>query len=97
MSSKRAIRRKQCERKKRFFSRVEAQFEANRLWDKMGKLGVRPYLCKFCKGWHNGHMRRGDRLSMGRGRAEQEQKRVSERKVAEALKEIGYSVKVEVN
>lgn len=60
MSSKRAIRRKQCDRKRRYADAAAAQealrdLQANRRSARL----VRPYGCQFCMGFHLGHpMRR---------------------------------------
>lgn len=59
MSSKRRIRRKQCESKKRYSTREEAERAIAQIFYHShgypGKLNV--YHCKFCGGWHVGHMK----------------------------------------
>ena len=60
MTSKRRIRRKECERKRRFDSESAAKVEASRLWRK--GIQVRAYKCGFCKGWHTGHLSREQKL-----------------------------------
>lgn len=62
MSSKRAIRRRACIRKKQFFSQHEAQHEANRLWQR--GVHVRAYECSFGNHWHIGHMPRALKLNL---------------------------------
>jgi len=56
MSSKRHRRRKQCSGKVRYESIERAQGAANLLWVKGLKL--RAYGCRFCGGFHVGHMMR---------------------------------------
>lgn len=58
MASKRAIRRRSCERKRRFVTR-EAAHEANQRLR-----GLAPYPCQFCHGWHLGHGRHLERAEM---------------------------------
>jgi hypothetical protein len=60
MSSKRRIRRKSCGGKVRYAAQSAAQIQANRMWRNGSK--VRPYKCGFCHGWHNGHMRKQDKM-----------------------------------
>ncbi len=55
MSSKRARRRKECERKKRYESREAAEIDARCLAHKTGhRFNV--YTCKWCQGIHVGHL-----------------------------------------
>lgn len=58
MASKRHMRRKSCERKVRHKT-VHGALVAIRRTDDKPKHGnsnlMRPYACKFCGGWHNGH------------------------------------------
>ena len=60
MSSKRAIRRKMCIRKKRHPDAAGAKRHAHLLFKKDAQY-MRPYKCKFCGGWHVGH------YAVGRG------------------------------
>lgn len=58
MSSKRRIRRKACKGKRRYATAAEA---GNAAWhvDQKSALGGRvlhAYRCKFCNGYHFGHM-----------------------------------------
>lgn len=56
MASKRRIRRKQCEGKKRYLNREDctfAMFKVNKKNQSWHRLNT--YKCKFCKGWHFGH------------------------------------------
>lgn len=56
MASKRRIRRKQCEGKKRYSDKEECEYtmrkvrKKNPSWQRLNT-----YKCKFCKGWHFGH------------------------------------------
>ena len=52
MASKRAFRRKSCEKKVRFTSDGSA-WKSLRGHSKIGTMHV--YRCKFCGGWHIGH------------------------------------------
>lgn len=56
MSSKRRLRRKSCDGKKKFATQTEAM---KIVW-KMKSDGeiVHTYKCQFCKGWHIGHYHR---------------------------------------
>ena len=58
MSSKRAVRRRQCEGKVRFASREEAWWRV-RPTLRASIVGhsrhLAPYSCRFCGGWHLGH------------------------------------------
>lgn len=68
VSSKRRIRRKMCEGKKRHASREAAMVAVSRLAKKGAY--TTPYLCRFCHGWHVGHPSAAVRASMrseGRG------------------------------
>lgn len=54
MSSKRRIRRKSCEGKKRYDNEAEARKQCNWFWyERDARLNV--YKCKFCGGFHIGH------------------------------------------
>ena len=53
MASKRRLRRRQCEGKKRYTSRAEAVTAAINYQRKFGAR-KNAYNCKFCKGWHFG-------------------------------------------
>jgi hypothetical protein len=55
MGSKRRLRRKGCESKRRYVSMGEAQVEANRARVERREQDIEPYLCDFCNGWHIGH------------------------------------------
>jgi len=57
MSSKRRLRRKNCERKRRY-GKDEAIVEARRRH-------MRAYPCKFCGGFHIGHVRKGLEIPHG--------------------------------
>lgn len=57
MSSKRRLRRKECERKKRFATKHEASLGALGA-TRRGVDRLRVYRCRFCGGWHMGHWRR---------------------------------------
>jgi len=57
MASKRGIRRKACEGKKRYESAEDAQ-NAMRGARRRGHI-VTPYRCKFCGGIHIGHVMHG--------------------------------------
>ena len=55
MASKRRLRRKQCEGKRRYATQAEAQTQADRSRGVDGGQCIDPYLCDFCGGWHIGH------------------------------------------
>lgn len=55
MASKRRLRRRSCERKRRYASEASARsalLRTNRL-SEFPRLMV-PYRCRFCNGWHFG-------------------------------------------
>ena len=54
MSSKRRLRRRSCEQKRRYGSAHHAK-RARRAADPVKFHGVHPYHCQFCGGWHLGH------------------------------------------
>jgi hypothetical protein len=54
MASKRRLRRKRCEKKKRYDTQEHANNDAVALMRRVNhRLSV--YKCQFCKGWHVGH------------------------------------------
>lgn len=55
MASKRRLRRKECEGKRRYGSSGEAQTAANALRGVSGGAYIEPYQCEFCNAWHIGH------------------------------------------
>jgi hypothetical protein len=55
MGSKRRLRRKECEGKRRYGSHGEAQTAANGLRGVNGGAYIEPYQCDFCNAWHIGH------------------------------------------
>jgi hypothetical protein len=55
MSSKRHLRRRQCEGKKRHASYQHAMIHLCKLKQTFGDGGQIPYRCQFCGGWHVGH------------------------------------------
>lgn len=56
MSSKRALRRRSCERKVRYKSKKDAKRAIYRTNKRKGWAGhVQAYMCQFCGGWHFGH------------------------------------------
>ena len=55
MSSKRAIRRRGCSGKRRYKT-MEAAISAARWMFQSGSRPPNAYGCKFCKGFHTGHM-----------------------------------------
>lgn len=66
MSSKRRIRRKQCEGKVRHASR-DAAITAVRQMARRRDVYLVPYRCQFCKGWHIGHPNSAIRNAMREG------------------------------
>jgi hypothetical protein len=54
MSSKRRLRRKSCEGKRRYPTIAEAQAYAQYVRRKKGQI-VQAYYCRFCSGIHIGH------------------------------------------
>lgn len=66
MSSKRAIRRKQCKSKTRYDTQGQAQRALNGLRRNTGDSSVMTaYHCRWCGGFHFGHTPYRVRLSMG--------------------------------
>lgn len=59
MSSKRRLRRKQCEGKRKFADAQEATAFMKATYSASEK--IMTYHCNFCGGWHIGHLRRRDR------------------------------------
>ncbi|RJQ22005.1 MAG: hypothetical protein C4560_02990 [Nitrospiraceae bacterium] len=55
MSSKRRLRRKECESKKKYLT-LDHAYSHVRLLKKKGDI-VKPYKCSFCGAWHLGHQR----------------------------------------
>jgi len=55
MASKRAIRRRACEGKRRYASRPEAKRAIFNAW-RHGTVGLNYYHCEFCGGIHIGHL-----------------------------------------
>lgn len=56
MSSKRAVRRRECRGKQRFSDEAEAVRAIRALYRNRGASGhLSPYLCRWCKGFHYGH------------------------------------------
>lgn len=66
MASKRRIRRRQCNNKKRFETSGEAGYLAYKLMSNGKDRGsvVHVYRCKFCGGYHVGHMQRGTKNTL---------------------------------
>lgn len=59
MASKRGVRRKSCEGKRRYESRQEARWWLSRYTAERGYAGhMNVYRCQFCGGWHMGHAKR---------------------------------------
>jgi hypothetical protein len=54
MSSRRAERRRACERKAQYVTSLEASIRARAL--RRQRIGVFPYKCPFCPHWHVGHL-----------------------------------------
>lgn len=46
-----------CQSKKKFDSYEDARLAAKKLRKKVGAR-TKPYECRFCAGWHNGHDRK---------------------------------------
>lgn len=55
MSSKRAKRRRGCSGKARHATQNDANYAAAKVRGSSGQL-VSSYKCRFCKGWHIGHV-----------------------------------------
>jgi hypothetical protein len=55
MASKRRLRRKMCEAKRRYGSRKEAENVKERVKRQAGGF-LNSYCCRFCHGWHIGHV-----------------------------------------
>lgn len=63
MASRRGIRHRSCQRKKKFSTVREALDMTFYLLRKgvisqIEQMSLRPYKCRFCGCWHNGHFRR---------------------------------------
>lgn len=56
MSSKRRLRRKQCEGKIRYPTKLIADVYCHGKWKV--RIQLRSYRCHFCGSWHVGHLRR---------------------------------------
>lgn len=68
MSSKRHMRRRSCEGKRRHANRGAAIAQIRSIGARLYG-DVEPYLCQFCHGWHVGHITRFDHAGAGhRGR-----------------------------
>lgn len=66
MSSKRALRRKQCKGKVRYPSQMSAQAGIGRLRRNTGTTSwLQAYRCRHCSGWHFGHPPQKVRQAMG--------------------------------
>jgi hypothetical protein len=65
MSSKRRLRRQQCEGKKAFRSAEDARNAAYLVSARTGQR-LASYRCKFCRQWHIGHRPRGLPRRLGR-------------------------------
>lgn len=63
MSSKRRVKRKQCERKVAYPSEYMASLACDNL-RKQGEIAVHVYSCLFCRKWHVGHSNRFDEQGM---------------------------------
>ena len=61
MSSKRRIRRKQCTSKKRYPTQTDAVGEMIGIKKRTGEK-LHSYKCKFCNGWHIGHLKGNNRV-----------------------------------
>lgn len=65
MSSKRAIRRKQCKGKTRYTTQMSAQAAIGRLRRNTGTRDwLTAYRCRWCSGFHFGHPPKGVRQSI---------------------------------
>lgn len=71
MASKRRMRRNGCEGKKRYETQKEAEHGRNYLVIKtmdQHKSYVNVYHCKFCGGWHVGHLSKRQNLARTQSR-----------------------------
>ena len=59
MASKRRLRRKQCEGKRKFADAQEATAFLKATYS--ASAAMNSYHCGFCRSWHLGHLRRRDR------------------------------------
>lgn len=66
MASKRHLRRKQCERKRRYDSEDAAWRAARSLRRAKAETNIEAYPCQHCRGYHVGHCSTG---AYGRHRA----------------------------
>lgn len=55
MPSRRRIRARTCERKRRYETSREAEDVARHRRQESGELDLEIYPCAFCDGWHIGH------------------------------------------
>lgn len=68
MSSKRALRRKQCDGKARHAEQAGARIALRRLREMHGHTGqLSPYHCPHCGGWHVGHTPGANGIGSGWG------------------------------
>jgi len=63
VASKRAVRRRQCQRKFRYRTQASADVDRRRLIRQAIRAGRNPrlnvYRCRWCGGWHVGHWKSG--------------------------------------
>lgn len=55
MASKRHIRRRSCQNKRRYETHGEAMYQTIKMNRNRNDKDVRPYHCYLCNGWHVGH------------------------------------------
>jgi hypothetical protein len=55
MPSRRRMRAKSCENKRRYQTSAEAEATAQHRREESGELDLDIYPCRFCDGWHIGH------------------------------------------
>ncbi|MDP9068021.1 MAG: hypothetical protein M3N53_06710 [Actinomycetota bacterium] len=56
MPSRRRIRARSCETKRRYETSSEAEATAAHRREESGELDLDIYPCRFCNGWHIGHV-----------------------------------------
>lgn len=55
MATRKRLRARTCERKRRYDSAAEAESTAAHRRAESGQLDLEVYPCTFCAGWHIGH------------------------------------------
>lgn len=59
MPSRKRLKAKSCDRKRRYATSAEAESTAQHRRAESGELDLEIYPCRFCNGWHIGHAQPG--------------------------------------